>query len=124
MRTSSFANDEEIKALTGLEDAAAGCMALQQMCPVGVVTLGAKGCLIGHRENVEMVPAYPAKVIDTTGAGDIFSAGFLYGYLRNWKLEECASMGHRLASAVVEVVGTALPKQRWDAILQTMESAR
>lgn len=116
-----FCNEDEIAVLTGM-DPEAGCMELQQMCSIGIVTLGEKGCLVGHQGNVTAVPAYSARVVDTTGAGDYFSAGFIYGYLRNRSLEECARIGHHLANAVVEVIGTELPYERWEKIVQTVSS--
>lgn len=87
-----FCNEDEIDALTGLSPEA-GCMKLQQLCPIGAVTLGNKGCLIGHQGTLTALPAFPTNVIDTTGAGDYFAAGFLYGYLHNASLEECGVMG-------------------------------
>lgn len=110
-----FCNQDEVKALTGL-DLEEGCLALQKMCSVAVVTLGDKGCLIGANDKLIAVPAESADVIDTTGAGDYFAAGFIYGYLRKQPLEQCARMGHLLASAVVEVIGTQLADAAWQEI--------
>ncbi len=107
-----FCNEDEIYVLTGLKREE-GCFHLQQMCPVGVVTLGEKGCLVGSKGSVEAVSAHPVQAIDTTGAGDYFAAGFLYGYFKNRSLRECGGIGNRLGGAIAGVVGTALPREKW-----------
>ena len=118
-----FCNEAEIVALTGLSPEA-GCLELQKICPVAVVTLGAEGCLIGHRGTVTAVPPFPANVIDTTGAGDYFAAGFLYGYLRDNPLERCGRIGNRLGSAIVEVISAELPQENWKAIYKFLEESK
>jgi sugar/nucleoside kinase (ribokinase family) len=108
-----FVNELEIKALIHLE-ASEGCHKLQEMCPIAVVLMGNKGCLVGHQGKVFHSPAFPSHVVDTTGAGDLFASGFLYGYLQGYSLEKCAKMGNRLGSAIVEVEGAELPLERWE----------
>jgi sugar/nucleoside kinase (ribokinase family) len=103
-----FGNQNEVKALTGLGPYE-GCAKLKEMCSIAVVLRGAKGCLVGHRNRVFSSPAFPVKVVDTTGAGDLFASGFLYGYLKGYPLQECARMGNRLGKAIVEVIGAELP---------------
>lgn len=115
-----FANEDETFAFTGLS-AEEGCRKLQEICSFAVVTLGAKGCLIGHDGKVIAVPAFPAQVVDTTGAGDLFASGFLYGFLNGFSLEECGRLGNRLGSSIVEVVGAELPEERWTEIYQFLE---
>lgn len=110
-----FCNESEAEALLGLRPEEA-CLELQKRCPVAVVTIGEKGCLVGHHKTVTAVEACPANVVDTTGAGDYFSAGFLYGYFRDLPLEKCARMGHRLAKEVVQVIGTELSDETWDSL--------
>jgi sugar/nucleoside kinase (ribokinase family) len=110
-----FANEDETKALTRL-DAFEGCFKLQQMCPIAVVLMGEKGCLVGHQGELLHSPAFPAQVIDTTGAGDLFASGFLYGYLQNYSLAKCARIGNRLGSAIIEVQGAELPAEKWKTV--------
>lgn len=74
-----------------------------------VVTLGEKGCDVfsGSLESKQHVDAIPdVNVIDPTGAGDAFRAGFLYGYIRDWELEKCAQLGSVTASFAIEKKGT------------------
>jgi sugar/nucleoside kinase (ribokinase family) len=114
-----FANQDEIKTLTGL-DPYEGCLKLQGMCPVAVVLMGDKGCLVGHEGGIFASPVFPAHVVDTTGAGDLFASGFLFGCLQGFSLERCASMGNRLGSAIVEVQGPELPAEKWEVLRPIM----
>lgn len=104
-----FCNEEEMLALTGL-GAEEGCQKLQEICPIAVVTLGAKGALVGSKNQITFVPSFPVTAIDTTGAGDLFAAGFLYAYLQEAPLPTCAKIGNRTANAIVQVVGARLSK--------------
>lgn len=110
-----FGNEEEVRILTGLSPEEA-CMRLQEICPIAVVTKGSKGCLVGQRGKLVEVPAFAANVVDTTGAGDYFSAGFIYGCLHDLPLADCARIGNRMGSTIVEVVGTDLPEEKWEEI--------
>lgn len=110
-----FANENEVKELTGLS-AFEGCGKLQEICPIAVVLMGERGCLVGHQGRIVHSPAFPAKVIDSTGAGDLFASGFLYGYIREYPLEACARLGNRLGSAIVEVKGADLPEGKWQEL--------
>jgi pfkB family carbohydrate kinase len=60
-------------------------------------------------------------VVDTTGAGDYFAAGFLYGLSRGESLEICLQKGALLASKVIQVVGTTLPDEVWDEICEKLK---
>ena len=110
-----FCNEEEAIAFTDLP-AREACLFLQTLCPIAVVTLGAKGCFIGHGGTVEASPPFPAHPVDTTGAGDHFAAGFLYGMLREFSLSLCGTIGNRLGAAAVEVIGAQLPAESWEKI--------
>lgn len=107
-----FANEDETHALTGLP-AFEGCLKLQEMCSIAIVLMGKEGCLVGYQGKVFHSPAFPANVVDSTGAGDLFASGFLYGYLQGYPLEKCAKMGNRLGNAIVEVQGAELPLEKW-----------
>lgn len=106
-----FANEDEIKTMTGL-GAYEGCLKLQEMCPIAVVLIGSQGCLVGHKGEVFHSPGFPAHLVDSTGAGDLFASGFLYGYLQGYPLSKCAKIGNRLGSAIVEVQGAELPAEK------------
>ncbi|MCW1969950.1 MAG: carbohydrate kinase family protein [Anaerolineae bacterium] len=67
--------------------------------------LGAQGCVIATANDWQTVPAVPAKVVDTTGAGDAFSAGAIYGCLHSWPLPHIGQLAARLGSLATQVVG-------------------
>ena len=70
------------------------------------MTTGPAGCLVVTADDVVPVPAVPVEhVLDTTGAGDLFAAGFLYGYTRDLPLAECAHIGAIAAAEVISHVG-------------------
>jgi sugar/nucleoside kinase (ribokinase family) len=110
-----FVNEMEIKALLHLEPFE-GCHQLQKMCSIAIILMGDKGCLVGHQGKVFHIPSFPAHVVDTTGAGDLFASGFLYGYLQGYSLEKCAKLGNRLGKAIVEVEGAELSLEKWKEI--------
>ena len=111
-----FANEEEAKAFTGKEPEEALDI-IAKMCSIAIVKVGARGSLIrkGTEEvRVEAVPV--AKVVDTTGAGDFFAAGFLYGLTCGYSLEKCGNIGSILSGEVIQVIGTELPDSKWEKI--------
>lgn len=99
-----FANEPEAKGLSGQAELEPAVDALIARVPVLAVTLGAEGCVIATQEGARVrVPAAPVEaVVDTTGAGDSFAAGFLYGLVNDLGPETSARIG---ALAAAEVVG-------------------
>jgi sugar/nucleoside kinase (ribokinase family) len=112
-----FANEDETKTLTGLSPYQ-GCEHLKEICPIAIVLSGKDGCLVGHQKKIFESPAFPANVIDTTGAGDLFASGFLYGYLKGYPLEKCARLGNLLGGSVIEVKGAEIPEEKWKELRQ------
>jgi sugar/nucleoside kinase (ribokinase family) len=100
-----FANEEEALALfksASLEDAVAE---LRKRVSVVAVTRGAAGSVVVSGDVSVVVPAAPADVVDTTGAGDLYAAGFLYGHVRGLGLERCGELGSLAAAEVISHVG-------------------
>lgn len=114
-----FANEAEAAAFTGLkEDYSQMAKLLAEHCDVAVVKVGADGAYIADQNEVIKVEAVPvSKVVDTTGAGDLWAAGFLHGWSRNQSLAQSAKAGAILGAAVVQIQGSALPEDIWDACL-------
>lgn len=101
-----FANEAELAALTGLDDVDAGIAELAPQLPVLVVTRGAMGAVAVSAGERADVPAHAvAQVIDTTGAGDLFAAGFLFGHVRGKPLAECLTMGAICAAEIISHYG-------------------
>lgn len=116
-----FANQEESRALTGLEDPEAALHEIASMCDIAVVKVGAKGSFVQHGDQIVKIDPIPAKVIDTTGAGDMWAAGFMAGLVKNEKLDKCAKMGAVLASNIIEVLGAKIDENRWKKIFNSLE---
>ncbi len=111
-----FANEGEAKAFTGKE----GYEAVNEIaskCSIAVVKLGARGaCIKKGTECITVEAGSARKILDKTGAGDYYAAGFLYGLLCGYSFEKCADIASILASNVIQVVGTTLSKKKWDEI--------
>lgn len=113
-----FANEEEAAAFTGMGDDYAGMARyLASLADVAVVKLGKAGSLIAQGDVVvEVRPEFVAHALDTTGAGDLWASGFLYGWLNGKGLEEAGRFGSFLGSEVVQVMGASIPEARWQEI--------
>lgn len=111
-----FANEDEAHALTGLGPEES-CLTLQELCSIAVILRGKEGCLVGHQGRLIHSPGFPVQeVVDSTGAGDLFASGFIYGYLQGYSLEKCARLGNRLGSQVVQVQGAEIPPEKWPVL--------
>jgi len=104
-----FANEEELKALVGSKDEKAAWMIAENI-PVVCLKKGKNGSVIFSRGERFVIPAYPAKVVDTTGAGDFYAAGVLFGLSRGQSVEEAGHQGAKLAAKVIEKFGASLYK--------------
>lgn len=101
-----FANEAEIASLTELADFEASAAAIRGRCEVAVLTRGARGAVvISADERVEVAAEPVARVIDTTGAGDLFAAGFLHGFTRGRGPGDCARMGALCAAEIISHIG-------------------
>ena len=117
-----FANEEEAAAFTGIkDDYAAMSGQLATYCDIAAVKVGAEGSYIATNGAVQKIAPVPAaSVVDTTGAGDLWAAGFLYGWSHKLPLEDCARIGSILGSAVVQTQGAELSDEVWKSILDTI----
>ncbi|MEO6091726.1 MAG: adenosine kinase [Novosphingobium sp.] len=101
-----FANEDELAALTEIDDFERGFAALADKVPLLVVTRGAKGAVGATAGERAAVPAEPIeRVVDTTGAGDLFAAGFLFGHVKGRPLEECLRLGAICAAEIISHYG-------------------
>lgn len=116
-----FSNEDEAKTLTGLTPEKTLDFIASQ-CEIAVVKIGKKGSLIKKNggKTVKVKPV-SAKAIDTTGAGDMYAAGFLFGLINEKSLEQCGKIGSLLASNVIEVIGAKMDDDRWNKIYKSIE---
>ena len=99
-------NAGELKLLTGESDYREGARKLlQEGVEIVAVKLGAKGCYVTDGKNEHLIPAFKVEVVDTTGAGDAFCAGFIYGLATNKPLKECGRIGNFVASRCIIQTG-------------------
>jgi len=110
-----FANEEEIKSLTG-KSPEEGAADASQLCDLVVVKLGAEGSFCICREGMVRVGVRPSKAIDTTGAGDLFAAGFIYGHMKDLPAETCGKMGAILAGRIIELIGAKMDEANWEIL--------
>jgi len=101
-----FANDDELRALYEVDTVAEGVARVREDCELAAITTGADGSLIVTPDDVLTVKAEPVeRVVDTTGAGDLYAAGFLHGYTQGADLAECGRLGSLAAAEVIGHVG-------------------
>lgn len=107
-----FANEEEAKSLT-MTDAEASLDYIASKVEIAVVKVGKKGSLIRRGEETVSIACNDVKVIDTTGAGDLYAAGFLYGLINGYGLERCGTIGNLLAESIIQVMGAKMNEDDW-----------
>jgi sugar/nucleoside kinase (ribokinase family) len=112
-----FANEDEAKALTGKEPAGA-LEDISAHCDIAVVKTGRTGSLVKSNETMHPIGIIPVNSIDTTGAGDLYASGFLYGLANRLPLEQCGRIGAILAGRTIEVVGAKMDEERWQKARQ------
>ena len=112
-----FANEDEARVFSGEEEAINALQHISELCELAVVKIGMKGALIKQGEQVVHVGIMKAaKRVDTTGAGDFYAAGFMYGLTEGLDLRQCGTIGAVTAGKVIEVVGTTLSDEAWEEI--------
>ncbi len=113
-----FGNEDEIFQLYEAGDLDTAVSRLRGAKVLACMTRGAKGAVVFDGETTAAVPAMPVeKVVDTTGAGDLFAAGFLYGYTHGRDLEGCAKLGSMAAAEIISHIG-ARPETPLRALLE------
>lgn len=117
-----FANESEALAYTGKAPHEA-LEEISSKCSIAVVKTGKEGSLVKKgTEVIQLLSCLVDNVLDTTGAGDFYAAGFMYGLTCGYSLEKCVQISTILATAVIQEVGTTLPAKKWDEIKLNIES--
>lgn len=116
-------SEEELRRITSGEPVA-GAEALAEEGMTVVVKMGARGCFATNGRESARFPSLAAKVVDTTGAGDAFDAGFLFGRLRGHPLRECALLGSLAAASCVALPGAWAGLPTRAELMRKFEAAR
>ena len=116
-----FANEEEAKAYTGKSPQEALAV-LAEQCKIAVVKVGKQGSWVQQGEQAMHADVFDAQRVDTTGAGDLYAAGFLAGYAQNKTISQCALAGSYVSSMIVEVIGAKFSEQKWQEINAKLSS--
>ncbi|MFH1728575.1 MAG: adenosine kinase [Pseudomonadota bacterium] len=103
-----FANEEEVKMLTGIDDPKKAALELGKHCEIAIVKLGGHGSLVVSDDRIIEIPVCKVDLKDTTGAGDMFAAGFIYGFIKGYDLEKSGKIASFSAACVVKQLGARL----------------
>jgi len=112
-----LANEDEAKAYTGMGETES-LEILAGKVDTAVVKIGKKGALLAQGKKRIQVDAHLVKALDTTGAGDLWASGFLYGLSQDLGLENAARLGCKVGSEVVQVMGAVIPDAGWQRVHQ------
>lgn len=113
-----FANEAELQSLYETNDFDKALVQLRNDAKLAVVTRSEKGCVVASNDSTVAVPAFPIeKVVDTTGAGDLFAAGFLFGLVRGVNHEQAGRLGTLAAAEIIQHLG-ARPQTSLKALAQ------
>lgn len=101
-----FANEQELLSLYRTDRFDEALQKLRWTCETAALTRGPKGSVVCHKDEVHVIDAEPvAKVVDTTGAGDLYASGFLYGFTQDWEIGRCGRAGSIAAAEIISHYG-------------------
>lgn len=115
-----FCNEQEAYEIVQEYELEAA-IALAKICKIAVVAAGEKGAYLAYENKAVHIPTFPIPIVDATGAGDLFAAGFIHGYLSGVPLEKAVFWGHLTGGEVIQVIGAEIPDERWNKILNQMK---
>jgi sugar/nucleoside kinase (ribokinase family) len=118
-----IANEDEAEAFTGHKDEKKALEALGEKASLAALKVGERGSFLIHDGAVTQVPPRKGAVpVDTTGAGDLWAAGFLYGLVNGYSLEKCGSLASACGYEVCQVIGANISDEGWDRIKSSVEA--
>lgn len=116
-----IANEDEAKAFTGHSDETEAIKALAENAEVAVLKVGARGSYISFEDTITKIePLTGGKILDTTGAGDLWAAGFLHGIISGFNIEKCGRLASACGYEVCKVTGANIPDKGWDKIKELL----
>ncbi|MCG8530089.1 MAG: adenosine kinase, partial [Desulfovibrionales bacterium] len=112
-----IANEDEARAFTGQSDEQKALEILSTHVEFAVLKVGARGSYISHQGRVYQIDAVNGDTpVDTTGAGDLWAAGFLFGLVNGFPMEKCGQLASACGYEVCQVVGAQIPEAGWERI--------
>lgn len=117
-----FANNEEARILFENYDAYECCKSMGKLCETAIVKNGKMGSFISHKGHLMKIPVQgPVTPKDTTGAGDVYAAGFLYGLCKNLEIEDAGYVASVLAGEIIQQRGAQFSKEKVDEVRSQIE---
>jgi len=117
-----LANEDEAEAFTGYTNEKDAVKSLSEKAEVAVLKVGKRGSFISVAgEIIEVDPKGSGAAVDTTGAGDLWASGFLFGLVNKYPIEKCGELGSSCGYEVCQVVGACIPDKGWDRIRRSLE---
>ncbi|MHB9056986.1 MAG: adenosine kinase [Paludibacteraceae bacterium] len=117
----TFANEDEAHVFTGKKPREA-VEEIAKLSKIAIVKIGKDGSLIKSGDEYYDIDPHLVKSVDTTGAGDLYASGFLYGLANDYPLEVCGKIGSHISSKVVEIIGTKMSAETWDEIHEKVKT--
>lgn len=112
-----IANEDEAFAFTGIDDERKALKKLAEKTTIAVLKVGKRGSFIFHdNQIIPIAPIGAGNAVDTTGAGDLWASGFLFGLVHNFSLEKCGALGSACGYEVCQGVGASIPDEGWHRI--------
>jgi sugar/nucleoside kinase (ribokinase family) len=118
-----IANEDEAAAFTGTTDEREALEALARRADVAVLKVGKRGSFIAHGGRTHQIGILGSgEALDTTGAGDLWAAGFLYGLQIGLPIDKCGELGAACGYEVCQVIGAHIPDEGWDRIRRRLDA--
>ena len=119
-----IANEDEALAFTGHTDEKEAIASLSKKADIAVLKVGEKGSYVSRQENIVKIEPVTGQgpVVDTTGAGDLWASGFLYGLANGYPLDVCGKIGSACGYEVCQVIGADIPDEGWKRIKRLISS--
>lgn len=118
-----FANENEATAYAD-SDISGSVDILSKDCDLCVVKLGSEGSIISSGGKKHVIPPINAEKVDSTGAGDLYAAGFLHEWINGHSPKKCGQTGTLLATHVIETIGASIPEEKWFKIMNNLNHGR
>ena len=117
-----IANEDEAEAYTGHSDERRALEALAAKADIAVLKIGSRGSCVTHAgETIVVTPMGDGSALDTTGAGDLWAAGFLFGLVNGYSIEQCGRLGSACGYEVCQVIGANIPADGWARIKKLLK---